>query len=287
MARFRHKYLEGTVHHTLSKQKMPKSSYLPVVFFALAAFVQPQFTRGAVTLYDQNFESPVGFVNDGGDVNIFRTVNQLYGNQPPGFTFAQDFTVETLLVTGTQAFGTGYSDPTGQAGNYALGMLQSVQNDRLGLSFNVGSFKFLNFGLDISSIDLSTFGGPFVAPGAIPIFQFTLFDNPTGATGLTGNGTILDQQSATGTASAQNVFDWTEVVLALDATGNTNGNVTLQIDLLQGGYAGMDNFRIVASDVAGDLGQVPEPSSLAILGIGSCLAGFGAIRRRLQASRAA
>jgi hypothetical protein len=266
---------------------MSKSLFLPAVILLLVAIGQTPFARGAVTLYDQNFENPVGFVNDGGDVNIFRTVNQLYGNQPPGFTFAQANSVETLRITGTQAFGTGYSDPSGQGGNYALGMLSTVNDDRLGLSFNVGSFQFLNFGLDISSIDLSVFGGPFVAPGAVPVFRFTLYDNPSGATGLFGNGTILDQQDAIGTASARNVFDWTEVVLALDATGNTNGNVTLQIDLLQGGYAGMDNFRIVASDVAGDLGQVPEPSSLAILGIGSCLAGLGAIRRRLQRQFAA
>ena len=33
----------------------------------------------------------------------------------------------------------------------------------------------------------------------------------------------------------------------LDAAGNTNGNVILQIDLLVGGYAAMGNFRIAAS----------------------------------------
>ena len=251
------------------------------VGIGLAALVFCASTTQAATvvLYDQNFETPVGFVNDGGDVNIFRTVNQLYGNQPPGFTFAQNFTVETLLITGNQAFGTGYSDPSGIGGNYALGLLSSVQNDLLGLSFNVGTNRFLNFRLDISSIDLSVFGGPFVpVTGAAPVFEFTLFDNPSGATGL-GSGTVLDTLQATGTASPRTVFDWTGVLLPLDASGNTNGNVTLRIDLLSGGYAAMDNFRIAASDTPGDVGAVvPEPSSFALLSLG--FAALYSMRRR-------
>ena len=176
--------------------------FLASVALGLVVTIVPN-AEATTLLYDQDFESPTGFVNDGGDVNIFRTVNQLYGNQPPGFTFAQAFTVETLLITGTQAFGTGYSDPSGIGGNYALGMLGTVQNDLLGLAFNVGSDDFLNYRLDISSIDLSVFSGPFnPVGGMVPVFEFTLFDNPSGATG-TGSGVILDSQQASGTASAR------------------------------------------------------------------------------------
>lgn len=84
-------------------------------------------------LYSQDFEAPTGFVNDGGDVNIFRTINQLYSNQPPGFVFAQTNTVETLRVGGTQAWNLGFQDPQGRAGSgsYVLGMLSSVQDDFL------------------------------------------------------------------------------------------------------------------------------------------------------------
>ena len=91
-------------------------------------------------LYDQDFENPTGFVNDGGDINIYRTVNDLYGGQPAGFTFAQNFTTETLLIGGTQAFGMGYADPSGIGGRYTLAMLSNAQDDQLGLAFNVGAF---------------------------------------------------------------------------------------------------------------------------------------------------
>jgi hypothetical protein len=260
---------------------LSKRLSLGLVALAAALVLMASPSRAAVVLYNQNFENPTGFVNDAADVNIFRTVNQLYGNQPAGFTFAQDFTVETLLITGTQAFGTGYSDPSGKGGNYALGMLASVQNDLLGLSFDVGTFDFLNVSLDISSIDLSAWGGPFVFPNDnVPEFEFTLFDNPGGGTGLNGNGTILARMRATGTASPRSVFDWTNVLLPMDASQSTNGKVTLRIDLLRGGYAAMDNFRIVASNVGGDLAIVPEPSTILLAVPAMALMAVSAVRSR-------
>ncbi len=234
--------------------------------------------QSTIVLYDQDFENPMGFVNQGGDINITRTINNLYSNQPPGFIFTQAFTVETLLLTGNQAFGSGYSDPSGIGGNYALGMLSTGQNDLLGLSFDTGGRDFLNFRLDISSIDLDRFGGPFVPNGAIPEFEFTLFDNPSGTPNL-GSGSILSTFTTSGTPSARNVFDWTEVLAVLDASGSTNGNVTLRIDLLNGGYAALDNFRITASDTPGDIGVVPEP--LTILGAGTAIAFGTGFKRKL------
>jgi len=253
---------------------------------ALGPIVLVSGASAATTvLYDQDFESPVNFVNDAGDVNAFRTVNDLYGGQPAGFQFQQVFTVETLLVTGSQAFGTGYTDPQNVAGNYVLGMLSNLQDDRLALSFDVGDRQFLNFQLDVSSIDLSVFSGPFVTPGVVPDYQFTLYDNPGGATSLSGNGTILDQK--TGTANAANlptVFDFKQLLLPLDASGNTDGNVTLQIDLLTGGYAAVDNFLIAASDTPGDVGgetppAVPLPAALPV---GLIVLGAMACRRFLR-----
>lgn len=257
------------------------------IFAAISAFaiMSGSAMANTIVLYDQDFENPANFVNDGGDVNIFTTVNENYGGQPAGFSFAQAFTVETLNISGshrgagTAAFGTGWSDPSGIGGNFSIGMLSSAQNDLLGLSFDIGDLPFFNLAIDITSIDLSTFGGPFVPDGAVPVFQFTLFDNPSGAN-TTGGGTILDQQTLTGTASARNLADWTSAIIALSAAGATNGMVTLQIDLLQGGYAAFDNLRITASTEAGDIGEVPVPGAALLF-----LTGLGglAMRRRKNA----
>lgn len=235
----------------------------------------------AQILYQQNFENPLGFVNEGGDINITRTVNQLYGNQPAGFTFTQNFTVETLHIGGTDAFGVGYKDPQARGGSYALGLLSTAQDDQLGLAFNVGAFKFLNFSVDVSSIDLDRFGGPFVPTGGLaPTFRFSLFDNPTGTPGL-GLGTALSFADVTGTLSASKfTFDWTNVALGLDATGNTNGNVILRADLLTGGYAAMDNFVVAASNVTGGPTIAPEPSTYAMLSMGLLIVGIASRRTR-------
>ena len=254
---------------------------------ALAALLAAAPAAQADTiLYSQNFENPTGFNNDGGDFNIFRTVNQLYGNQPAGFSFAQNFTVETLRIGGTQAFGTGYKDPQAIGGQYVLGLLSNRQDDLLGLSFNVGGFKFLNFQLDVSSIDLDRQGGPFVpAGGQVPVYRMSLFDNPGGGTGL-GIGAVLATADITGLLSADRTrFDWTRHVVALDASGSASGNVILRIDLLQGGYAAMDNFIIAASDTPGSIpgpSPAPEPGSSVLVGL--ALAGLVAARRRPVAS---
>lgn len=246
---------------------------LPVILFSTVA--------GAVqVLYVQDFESPndpPGFVDTTGRDVSQQTVNSLYGDQPPGFSFQQDFTVETLEINGGFAFGTGYSDPAGIGGNYALGMLASVQNDKLRLTFDVGSFNFLNVQMDISSIDLDGVGGPFVpVEGAVPEFKLTLFDSPGGVLGTK----ILGTDTKSGTASPRNVFDWTNVIFALSTVGNSDGIVTVEIDLLSGNYAAFDNMVIAAADVGG---VVPVPGALPLLA--SALAGFGVVARRRVAGR--
>ncbi len=242
---------------------------LVFVLFIVSAMASSGY---AGVLYTQDFENPNGFVNDGGDINIFRSINQLYGSQPVGFVFSQSFTTETLLVGGTQAFGRGYVDPDGRAGKYVVGQLSDVQNDLLGLAFNVGAFKFLNVSMDISGIDLDRFGGPFVpASGFAPAFRFSLFDNPSGAPGI-GGGTLLDRFDATAPFNPlKNSFLWTKVLNGLDASKSVNGNVILQIDVLSGGYAAFDNIVVSADDV--NIGVVPEPSTMVIFmaALGCCM----------------
>ncbi len=241
----------------------------------------------SVTLYDQDFEKPDGFVNGAGsgysDLSQ-QSVNSLYGNQPAGFEFQQAFTVETMLLTGTEAFDTGYKDTTGQGGNYAVGMLGTFQNDKLGLNFNVDDFDFFNFKLDVSSVGLHSGPfAPFTKETDVPQFAFTLFDNPSGVPS-TGSGSILDQGELLGTASALDTLDWTTGTFAFDTSKSTNGNVTLQIDLLSNGYAVFDNFLITASDTAGGgldpVPSVPLPAGLPLLLAGLGFLGVAAKRRR-------
>lgn len=72
-------------------------------------------TQAAVLLYENDFESPTGFVDTSGRDVSSQSVNTLYDQ--PGFVFQQIFTVETLEIQGGVAFGSGYSDPSGIGGS--------------------------------------------------------------------------------------------------------------------------------------------------------------------------
>jgi hypothetical protein len=227
---------------------------------ALGALLLAAPVQGAELLYFQDFENPAGYENDGADVNIHRSVNQNYGDQPQGFRFAQQHTVETLNLSGSgrgggsSAFGKGYSDPAGWGGNFAIGMLSEFQDDRLGLVFNLGGYRYLNIAIDVTSLDVSAWGGPYVAEGSAPVFGFTLFANGSPSPATHG-GPVVAEAEIAGTASPPDTADWTTHKIALDAADAGGGWVILQIDLKTGGYAAFDNLRIIASDDPGYFGR--------------------------------
>ena len=248
-------------------------------------------TNAATILLDQDFESPnPGTFNAGFDVDS-DPVNSHYGNQPPGFTFGNTFTVETINVTDSvnpgdsqRSFSSigGYQGDLAQSGDFVIGMLSSRQDDRLGLTFDVGGFDFLNVQIDITSLELDCCGAPFVT-GA-PTFRFSLFEDV--GTGI-GGGALLDQFDLLGTASAAHILDFTTGLFGLDASASTDGIVTLQIDLLSGGYAAFDNLIIASSDVEGDVSAVPVPAALPLFAGGLGLLGLMGWRRRRQSPASA
>lgn len=250
---------------------------LRIFVATLIAGVLSLFDGGAAraaVLFQNNFDTPTNYIPGSqlnGDISS-QTVNALHGT-----SFQNSFTVETLRISG----GSTFSDPSGIGGAYALGMLSTAQNDLMSATFDAQSFNFLNLSIDVSAIDLDCCGGPFNPTGTlVPEFQFRLYDAPGGAFNLFAPGAILDTANIVGTASPRTVFDWTSHVVALDASGSTDGNVALVIDLLQGGYASLDNLVIASDDTPGGglPGAVPEPGILAVFGLG--LAGLGLARRR-------
>ncbi len=233
-----------------------------------------------ILLFQNDFESPTGIVIPSGccgDASQ-QSVNSLYGT-----AFQQTFTVETLAVNGPQNV---YTDPSGQGGNYVLGLLQSVQNDLLSLTFDTQGLDFLNLKWDIAAVGIDQFAGlpstPTFLTGA-SAYTLTLYDTPGGLFNINTLGaySVLDTAGVAGTAPSPDglTFNWSTQVVALNSSASTDGRVTLLIDLVGGGYGAFDNLTIASSDTEGELpSPVPEPASLLLMGAG--LSGIAALVRR-------
>jgi hypothetical protein len=244
-----------------------------------------------ILLFEQDFESPSGILIGNA---CCTDISQQFVNTLFGTAFQQAFTVETIAIHGPSGL---YSDPGGEGGNYALGLLSSVQNDMLSLTFDTMGLMFLNMGWTISPIAADQPRDPPFTDSfgtTTPTFALSLYDSPGGVFNLAslGSFTLLDTASVTGNAAAANpfAFNWSSHIVALDASGSTDGNVSIVFDLTAGGYAGFDNIVIAASDIAGELPggmppneppvlPVPESSTMMLLACGIAVIGLLARRR--------
>ena len=207
-----------------------------------------------VILYQNDFESPnVPLAVDCGNSLDGRGINTLYGTEE--FQFSQQNTVEAVFLHDPM----GKYKNAGEHGNYALGMLSTLQDDKLALAFDSRNFPFINIGLDLSSIDVEGCAGPFNVTA--PRLRITLIDRPGGI--IDYEGTQLDSKEVVGVMAPDAwTFRWKTEVVSLSTAGSREGTVTVVFDLLEGGYAVFDNLSITASRANNvvdlDLDGVPD-----------------------------
>ena len=192
-----------------------------------------------VILYENSFEKPnVPLAVDCGNSLDTRGINFLYGEKD--FEFAQDFTVEAVFLHDPA----GKYKNAGDHGEHALGMLSTLQDDKLALAFDSRGYSFINVGLDLSSIDVEGCAGPFGV--SAPKLRITLLDRPDGVVDYAQ--TELATQDVVGVAAPDGwTFRWKKEVVGLTTEGTKDGKVTIVFDLLEGGYAVFDNLSITAS----------------------------------------
>jgi len=207
-----------------------------------------------VILYQNDFERPnVPLTVDCGNSLDGRGINTLYGTD--AFQFSQQHTVEAVFLHDPA----GKYKNAGDHGNYALGMLSTLQDDKLALAFDARGYPFINIGIDLSSIDVEGCAGPFGVTA--PRLRITLIDRPGGI--IDYDGTRLDSTEIVGVMAPDGwTFRWKTDIASLSTEGTREGTVTVVFDLLEGGYAVFDNLSITASRANNvvdlDLDGVPD-----------------------------
>ena len=99
--------------------------------------------QAQVLLYENHFENPLSapFSNCGPDLDA-NTINSLWGGTGigGGGNFMQVETIETLLINGPN---NQYNDPSGIWGNFLIGFLSVVRDDKLALTLNSQNLSFI------------------------------------------------------------------------------------------------------------------------------------------------
>ena len=202
-----------------------------------------------VLLYENHFENPLSapFSNCGPDLDA-NSINSLWGGTGTGTggggSFTQQNTVETILINGPN---NQYNDPGGVGGNFSLGFLSAVQDDKLALTLNSQNLAFISLSFSLAGIDLGGCGGPFGV--TTPVMNVKLFNTPSGSFNFALPGTLLDEENLTGVPASPFTFNWTTVSANLSAVGATNQFTTIVFDLTASGYGSMDNVIINATNV--------------------------------------
>jgi hypothetical protein len=98
--------------------------------------------KEAISVYENDFESPNQAVIVGCGSSLDSTnANTLYGGAAG--TFVQVATVQTVSINTDWMTGTPYVDTMGIGGEYAIGMLGSIQNDLLALGFDTSGKNYV------------------------------------------------------------------------------------------------------------------------------------------------
>lgn len=220
---------------------------MTTLFFTLSADFKSYSQQ--VTLYDNHFESPniPPVPNCGPDLDA-TDLNTLWsgtaGGTGGGGSFQQVNTVETILITGPNEQ---YSDPSGIGGDYCISMLSTAQDDKASVTLNSQMLPFCIISFDISAIDLPSCGGPFGVD--TPVMNIKIYDSLDGVFNINSPGTLLDEDTITGTApgTTSYTFNWVSRLASMDIDEATDGNITVVFDLWRSGYAAIDNLLIVSS----------------------------------------
>jgi hypothetical protein len=235
-----------------------------ILLMALQAVMHAQ----QVTLYDNDFESPnippepnCGADLDATDLNTLWTGTA--GGTGGGGSFQQVNSVETILINGPNGR---YEDPSGTGGDYCISMLSVSQDDKAALTLNSQLLPFCIVSLDISAIDLDACGGPYGLD--TPVMNIKIYDSPGGVFSFGSPGTLLDEDTISGTAPGATIFtfNWKNAIVSMDIDNSADGNITVVFDLWRSGYAAIDNLSIISSitginqeDAHDEIMVVPNP----------------------------
>lgn len=205
---------------------------------------------GEVILYENHFESPNIAPTENCAPDFDATiVNTLWSGTGTGTggggLFSQQNTVETIIINGSS---NQYKDPSTIGGDYSLGMLSTVNDDKIALTLNSQSYPYINITFDLSAIAINGcgFGGAL----STPEMNIKLYNTPSGVFDFASPGILLDEKNVTGTSPNVDpfIFNWLPEGIALNNSGSTNGFITVVLDLVIGNYASFDNIKIVSAN---------------------------------------